>query len=104
ADNGEHLARVERKAYVTYRLDFADMGIEGDAEILDREDARHQCRSFGSVASRRPSPINCNDSMVRLMTSEGNMSMYGLSRISLMPPATSLPTRSAAAGFQDRCS
>ena len=63
------------KLDVAHGADLADGGVEDDGEVVDCEERFHQRRSFGSVASRRPSPISCSDSMVRLMASEGKISM-----------------------------
>ena len=64
----------EIEAHVVDRVDDAVVGLEVDGEIADREDgfAGHQCRDWGSKASRSASPRKLTASTVSSSIKPGN--------------------------------
>ena len=72
ADDGDGLAGGDVEVDALHRVEDAVAGAEADVEIADREDGLgHAQRSFGSSASRRPSPMKLRQNRVVTRVSEG---------------------------------
>ena len=70
------LALLQREVEILDRMQQAARGLEGDLEIADF-DQGHQCFSFGSRASRSPSPIRLKASTVMKMPVQGMTTTQG---------------------------
>ena len=80
AHDAEHLAGVEIERNAVDGVDFAGIGKEGGVQILHAQKMFTHIDhlfSFGSKASRRPSPSRLRLSTIRQIVSAGNTSLYG---------------------------
>ena len=57
ADDRQHLALVDLQRHAVDGAERTGRGLELDDEVLDLEESHQDLLSFGSSASRRPSPI-----------------------------------------------
>ena len=83
AHDAQHVALVHRKGNAVQCLDLTGRGEEGKALFLDIKNffahlrSPHQFFSFGSKASRRPSPNRLNTRIITLIISAGAISRWG---------------------------
>ena len=80
AHDAEHFARVEIERHAVDGVDLAGIGKEGGVQILHAQKMFTHIDhlfSFGSKASRRPSPSRLRLSTIRQIVSAGNTSLYG---------------------------
>src|SRR5690606_631004 len=76
-DNGKHLSLVDMQRDAVDRLERSAHGIEGNGEVLDVQQSHGQdLFSFGSSASRSPSPIRLMASTVTRIASPGNVTTH----------------------------
>ena len=80
ADEAERLARPDVERDAVDRVDEAALRLEADAEVLDLEERRlahDRPRSFGSSASRRPSPMRLKPITAITMQIPGKIARNG---------------------------
>ena len=83
AHDAQHVALVHRKGNAVQCLDLTGRGEEGKALFLDIKNffahlrSPHQFFSFGSKASRRPSPNRLNTRIITLIITAGAISRWG---------------------------
>ena len=79
ADDAERLARRDVERDAVDGVDRAALGPELDPQVLDRRAAAHVARprSFGSSASRRPSPIRLKPSTEKTIATPGMIASHG---------------------------
>ena len=78
ADDAEHLALAELERQIVDRLHDAVVGVELDAESVDREDRASAYRVVrGSRTSRRPSPSRLNESEQKKIARPGYTASLG---------------------------
>ena len=97
ADDREHLAAVHVEAHAVDGVDDTVVGGELGVEVADREQelagaGRGQGHfSFGSRASRRPSPMKTKARTVMKIARPGKISMWGATEMTLLPSDTIRP-------------
>ena len=92
ADDGDRFARVHVKVDTADRLDRSIEGRKGHAQIADGKDRfSHAQRSFGSSASRRPSPTKFSAKSVDTRNTAGKISSQLALPMFFAPAAISTP-------------
>ena len=95
ADNGHRFAGPDIDIDAPHRFDDAVKGLEPNLEIADRKDRRavprHRQRSFGSSASRRPSPMKLRAKSVEVRNKEGKISSQLAAGMLFLPWEISTP-------------
>ena len=92
AHHAQQLAGLEGEVDAVHRPERAAMSLEFDREVADFEQGHGGQRfSFGSSASRSPSPSRLKASTVMRMARPGNVTTHGMERIKLRASASMVP-------------
>src|SRR6185295_2085188 len=84
-------ALVDRKRYAVDSAERAGCGFELDDQVLDLEESHQDLRSFGSSASRRPSPTRLMARTVMRMARPGNVTTHHARRMNSRAVASMVP-------------